>query len=481
MSGLDRPIPTLWTLCALLTLGGCKVGPNYEAPQPEVPDTWTESVGTSTAHAGTPWWTAFGDPRLSEFVERARERNYTLAEALAGIRKARRGAEGARASLRPRLGADAEAVDRRTSARSFESFPLPPGAEVERDERFYRVGLDTTWEVDLFGKNRRAVEAAVARLGGAEATYEAALLSVTAETARAYLELLGARARLAAAQRNAELRDEALRIVRDKDAAGLATPSDVARAQADREVAWADLPLLRAEVRQWTYQLGVFTALAPAEISARMEAGGSEVPLVPRWVSPAKLPVEVIRQRPDVRIAEREWARQTAEVGVATANLYPQVELNALLFAEASTVGGLGEGSNQGNGLIGGVLAPLWQGGRLRARLAGEEADEEAAAARFRQAVLEALADVETALSLYRESREALSRRAAARKATREAERLTRHRYETGLTELLEWTEAQSLAARADRQWAAARTRFAVAAVTLNKALGRSELGEGVP
>ena len=465
-----------------LGLCGCAVGPDHEEPRPEVPKTWTEPVATGAEDAGTPWWTAFEDPRLSEFVELARQRNHSLEEALARVRKARSGTEGARAGLRPRFGAGGEAVDRRASARSFESFPLPPGGEPERDEGFYRVGVDATWEIDLFGRNRRQVEAAVARLGGARAAYEAALLSVSAETARAYLELLGARSRWAATGRNADLRDEALRIVREKEAAGLATPADVARARADREVARADLPLLRAEVRRWTYRLGVLTASTPKEISSRLEQGPfPSAPPVPRWVSPAKLPLEVIRRRPDVRIAEREWAGQTAEVGAATAGLYPRIELSAVLFSEAATVGGLRESANQGYGLVGGVLAPVWQGGRLRARLAGAEADEEAAAARFRRTVLEALADVETALSFYRENRAALSRRASAREATREAERLARHRYESGLAELLEWTEAQSLAARADLRWATARTRLAVAAVTLNKALARAELGEGSP
>lgn len=523
MSSLERSTTfrtrlSVPTLVLLGFLSGCAMGPNYKKVEPETPAAWLgahedngrEGPGASAPTTVPPeshhrWWLAFDDPTLTKLVERARAKSLTLEIARARLAEARAATGIARAGLLPSFSASSGASDQRVSNRAFEVFPLPQGAEPERDREIYRAGLDASWEFDLFGRNRRSLEAARARLGGAEAALDAARLSVTSETARAYLEYRGAEAGRQALENAIAFKEEALELVNRKRETGLATRVDVARARSALESARAELPGLCAEIRLRAYQLGVLAAMPPRAILDFLEESatdGSEATVAentlsaanrslnrdaapephqlvpqPAWTQPAELPLRVIRSRPDVNQAERKLAASAAEVAMATANLYPRINLSAALFAESSAIGELDASQNQGYNLMGGILAPIWQGGRLRARLDAVEASRNAAEGKFQQTVLRALADVESALVGYVEAQNRLRRQLAAREANAEFARLTRHLYDADLAELLTLTEAQAQLAQSERALARATTQAASQAVTLNKALGGGRNG----
>jgi len=475
------------SVAALLPAGGCRVGPDHAVPDLPVPPSWVSAPPIpEDAARDRSWWTAFDDPMLTRLVERARASNHSLDAAAARIEEARAAVGIARADLLPNFNADGSASGQRLSARSFEGFPLPPGTSPERDQEIYRAEFDASWELDLFGGNRRRVEAARARLGGAEAAYRAALLSVTAETARVYLELRGARERHRALVHRIEALERLAGLVKDRRESGLATKADLARARADAAEARAGLPLVESEIRLRAYQLAGLTNRTPGEMTVLLgltknlpnsASDKARVPL-PRWTQPGGRPLAAIRSRPAVAAAERRLAEATAEVGVATARLYPDISLSAALFAEAGALPGLDRAANQGYALTGSILAPLWQGGRLRAQLHAAEAGRDAGVAEFLQTVLDALVDIESALTAYHDARRHYDRRTEAHRAIRESTRSVEELYRSGLSQLIEVSSAQAQEARSAQAVAEARTRLATAAVRVNKALGELEPGQ---
>ena len=479
-------IPRFASALALL-LGGCALGPDPgQAPPINTPDTWTGAipkVAATDTIRGERWWRAFGDPTLTRLVERARGKNATLGAAAASVARARAMTRAARAPLLPELDASGEAADRELSARTFENFPLPPGAEPELEQTVYEAAFDASWEIDLFGRNRRRLQAAEARLGGAEAALHAARLSVSSETARVYLEHRGAVARAGALRRAVRHTEALLRTIRARREAGLATPAQVARARADVEAARAKLEPVAAEQTVLAYRLGALTHRNPPAIRRLLASEGARsakdgpggIPL-PEWTTPAEQPLAVIRDRPDIREAEHALAEATAEVGAATADRYPRIRLGAALFAEAPAPSGIGEAAYRGRSLTTGILAPLWRGGRLRANLDAAEAQHDNAEARFRQAVFDALADVESALRRYRSARETYTNRRNARQAQARSVRETETLQQQGLADAAALARSKATLARAEAALARARTDYATAAVALNKALGGAPL-----
>ena len=453
----------------LLLLGGCAVGPNYSAPETTVADSW---MGEYVADGEMPqqWWRLLNDPVLAGLLDDAANHNRDIGIAIRRVEEARASRRAARAAFWP-------AVTYSGSYTAFEQSIESPGAGgtlidaglIERDVDFFTTGLDASWELDLFGATRRRNEAASARRDGVVAEQAGVVLTVLSETASAYFELRGAEERREIAERNIESLERTHELTRKKVEAGLARRIDELRARAQLDAARARIPGLRATEIASRFRLGVLTGRAPKDVAIAPPADSATS-------LPARLPVglraELLRRRPDVVAAERGLAAATAELGVAHADFFPRLVLSANYGFEAEDADELGSGRARTTAVVPFVSWPVFQGGRLRANLAGADARARAAALAYEQAVLVALADAETALVAYAEEWRTLESLQAAAAASTEAASLSQRLYEQGLADFLTVLDAERRRDESVDARAQSRTRLMINMARVYKALG---------
>ncbi len=312
----------------LVALAGCAVGPNYRPPQPVTPDEW-HSRPTGAAPAGDPaaladWWKTLDDPILDQLIDQALARNKTAKQAYARVVEARARRGIAAAGFWPTL--DASASGRRTNSEARVSDP-DVGLSGGSDE-IYDAGLDSAWELDLFGGQRRTLEASNAQLGASEADLRDVLVTLLGDVALSYVDVRTAQSRLTFAEKNLEAQRGVLDITSWRAAAGLATALEVEQAQSNYQQTRAAIPSLQSSLVQAMNRLSVLTGDPPGSLEATL-AERKPIPVAPLEIA-AGVPADVLRRRPDIRSAERLLAAQTAQVGVATAALYPSLSLSWL-------------------------------------------------------------------------------------------------------------------------------------------------------
>ncbi|MFA9477688.1 efflux transporter outer membrane subunit [Phycisphaerales bacterium AB-hyl4] len=472
-----------------LLAGGCTVGPSYEQPTVEMPTAWSgdaavvgdegEAVAGPMASPSVAWWAVFGDPQLSEMVERAVAGNHDIELARLRVREARAQRQAVAGSRWPSVeaGADYRRFRESETAPRPGQAPTPdtPGSGGQagggsQTANLFSVGFDASWEVDVFGGTRRRVEAVDAQVDAAVEGGHGTLLTVVGEVVRNYVELRGTQREWATLQETLRLQRRTLELVERRHAAGLSPRLDVTRAQSQVERVEADLPTVRSQLQAGAYRLAVLLGESP---TALLDELLETEPVA--WepvAAPMGVPSELLRRRPDLRQAERELAAATAEVGVATAALYPR------LFV----IGSAGLESDAANMLIdagSGVFAigpslslPLFEGGRLRAELLGEEVRRDAAWVRLEQAVLLALEEVEAAAARYVQSDRGARRTADVVASTEQSAELALRLYEQGLSDFLAVLDAERELAEARRQQAQRQTAVMVELGALYKALG---------
>jgi len=457
-------------LCAapLLALAGCAAGPDYQPPaEPglkvparygaaERPVAEAAVIPAVPASAGddSPWWEGFGDPVLSGFVRAALDRNLDIDAATARLRAARAAARGSVGPLLPAIGA--------STSGSWRRDPNLPGTLDN-----FQGGLDASWELDLFGGNRRSREAA--RADAMRSAYALADVrrTVAAEAALAYLDARTAQARLSVARSSLAHLDDLVAITGWRFQAGLVTELDLEQARAQRAQVAATVPALEQSFRVSGNRLAVLTGEAPGHADPLL-AEPKPLP-VPAAVQPG-LPAELLRRRPDVAAAERGLAAETARLGVATASLLPSLRLAGSLGSSAASFSGVGDAVVRT--LQASVAAPLFRGGQLLARRQQQQAAVDAALAGYRGSVLRAVEEAEAAL-LATQAAAAREQRLleAETFATRAAE-MARARYTAGLVDFQSVLEAErSLLGSQDGRIAAQAARVS-AAIQLYKALG---------
>lgn len=469
-------------------LAGCTVGPDYVAPKVVTPESFASSEAPAVVEvlrgenlAPAPdaaWWHALGDELLAELVQDAAAHNHDLVQARARLREARALRRMAASRQRPQVGAGA-------SAQAFRGSENAPGAVAalaqqglaDLDGEAYQGGFQASWELDLFGGIRRSVEAADAQLAASEEAEHAVHLGVIAEVARVYSALRGAQRRLALAEKNVKLQADTYEVVSVKARVGLVSELDEKRAVAQLEGTRSRVPPLRAAVRAAGHRLAVLTGRPPDALLERLLTSR---PLTnPPDLVPVGLPSDLLRRRPDVRLAERRLAGATAEVGVRTAALYPRFSLSGGAGFEGGSFTDLFESSSRTWSLLGNLMAPIFQGGRLRAGVSAAQARREEHLAAYEQTVLQALEDVETSLVGYAE--EELRRRtlAEAARASARASQLARVLYDKGLEDYLTVLDAERNLTEVEDQLAASETGVVLQMVGLYAALGGGwEVGE---
>ena len=450
-----------------LALSACAVGPDHVAPVPSAPAKGPFVAASAPAVSAAPalegaWWRLYQDEVLDQLVADALAANTDLRVAIARLDRARAGLRGARAVREPQAGIGASTQYGRLPA--GQNFGAGGG-----DNWFVDLGLDVSYEVDLFGRLSRGVEAAVGDVGAAEADLHAARVMVAAETARAYADATSAAERQAVAERIVALLDQSVALMRRREQAGLVTPLDTARLVALRDQRRAGIPTIAAERDAALFRLATLTGRAPAELPAIARARQTSLRLA--QAIPVGDGAALLARRPDVRAAERRLAAATARIGVATADLYPRVSLGGSI---GSTGAGFGDlfGAGPLTWLVGPLLNWTLNQGPARARIAEAEAGSREALARFDGVVLTALQETETALASYARLLERRAALGTARDAAATAARINRARLREGQIDSLELLDAERTLADAEAELATADAQIARAQVDLFRALG---------
>lgn len=454
--------------CALL-LGACAVGPDYREPPPlDTGGGWAQPADAAQAPVDlSTWWTSLGDPTLDRLVSAALSDNLDVRLAEARIREARALRARAAGGYAPTVAASGSVNRRRQS----ENGPLPIGSipGLERDQTIYDVGFDAAWEVDLFGQARRAVQSADASVQAAQADALAARVSVAAEVARSYVSLRGAQRELVAREAAVEALQKTLDLVRRRFAVGDAAQADVDTAQARLAAAAATLPAIHARMRAAALGLGVLLGAPPERELALLDTAAPEIALSPMPVGER---ADVLRRRPDVRAAERRLAASTADIGVATAELFPKLSIGAGGGFQSLDSGNLFESASETFAIVPLIAWRLFDGGRVRAEIHASEARQQQAALAYEQTVLAALADAERALSDYRLGLDALGRQRAAVEAARRSYGHAQARFKAGDIALTDQLAEERALRDVEDAYVRTHTEATIDLIALFKALG---------
>jgi multidrug efflux system outer membrane protein len=462
-AGVARLRGWLPALLAVLA-AGCAVGPDYRAPAAAAPPAFDSAGGAGLA-AGIPdadWWRGFDDPVLDSLVVRAAASNYDVRIATANLRASRALLTGGRLELLPIVTAQGSANREKQS----EAVGLP----FALDDSYYDAGFDASWEIDVFGRVRRSVEALGADYESEEARYRDTLRSVIAEVARTYVELRGIQYRLAVARQNTKNQVETYELTLALLEGGRGTDLDIARALAQLETTRSSIGPLQAAEVEAINRLAVLAGGPPAEF--RVELGTrDDLPRPPGFIAVAD-PATMLRRRPDIRAVERQLAAATARTGVAVADYFPRVTLTGSAGWRGTSLSDLGD-SDAERYFFGPQIS--WAAldlGRVRAQVAASDARAEAALATWEKTVLTALQEAESALNRYSRALESAARLRIAAEASGKAADLARLRYRNGADSFLTVLDAERRLLEAEDLLAGAETDASLSAVAVYKALG---------
>jgi NodT family efflux transporter outer membrane factor (OMF) lipoprotein len=467
-----KRLSRLGALLLPLLAAACAVGPNYRLPDdaPVTPAAYgaTDDAVASSAPADR-WWTQLGDPVLDALITDALAGNPDLAAAEARIQQSRALARAAGADFLPSVNATGR-VSRDKLSRNGENLALIPFNPPTTQFTDYRVGLDASWEIDLAGRTRREVEAAVARFGSQTESRNDARVVVAAEVANAYIGYRVAAERRELAQRTTASLAASAHLIELQRRAGLASDSDLRSAEADR-LASAEAPALLDAARTAALQrLFALTGIPAATLEERL-GRPSAVPQPPES-TPVGVPAQLLKRRPDVRRAERDLAAATADAGAAVAAQFPRLSLTGNGGFDSVRTGDLTSAASRYWSLAPQLTLPLFAGGRLHQQSQASEAARQAALASYRSTVLHAIADAESAVVQYAGDRRNASSLAGAASRLEENAALQRQRYVAGDVSQVEVLAAERSANRAADQRSQGVGQAVLDFVALQRALG---------
>ncbi|MFW6105810.1 MAG: efflux transporter outer membrane subunit [Desulfovermiculus sp.] len=453
-------------LFLFLFISGCAaVGPDYTEPDLDLPQEWNqaENQGMLPDQAIVrQWWLVFEDPVLTTLIEQAAEQNLDLQIAVARL-------DEARARLRMTAGDYLPTLDAQGSVTRQESRPsaLDPGGTTDT---YYAAGMEAGWELDLFGRIRRSVQASTADYQASREERTDVMISMYSQLASTYVDIRTLQTRLRTAQANIQSQEEILSLTKSRYKHGLATGLDVAQAEMVLANTRAAIPPLRIELQQSMNAMDVLLGSQPGTARQFLDGQGS-IPLPPESVG-SGVPADILRQRPDIRKAERELAAQTARIGMAEALLYPRLSLNGSFNYTAADLDDIFTSAAR-TFLFGPTLSwNVFNAGKTRARIEMEEARAEQALLAYRLTVLQALSEVESAMTGYREQKKRLDSLHNAVLASRKSLHMAEKLYKDGLADFQNVLDAQRSLYSAEDQMDTAKGNAALFMVTLYKALG---------
>ena len=462
-----------WIAGALL-LGGCTVGPNFERPSVDAPATFgaTPTDVASRTVAGdvdTHWWDAFHDHELSSLVDRLGKQNLDLQSAAERIAQARAERDIAASQGLPRIDGHGTYQRERISPNGTASLTEPaPRAPLEFN--LFRAMLTASWELDLFGRVHRAVEAAQADTEAAVEARHGLALAAVSDLAQTYCQLRQLQVEEGILRRNLALSDRRRALVRRRFADGVATTLEVAQADAQGLAIAQDLPTLHAQQARLVNSIGLLLAEPPGTLAQELNAPAMQ-PLVPPVV-PIGLPADLARRRPDIREAEARLHAATALTGVAVASFYPDISLAGTFGFESLHLGSLFDADSRMFMAGTSIDLPIFQGGRLKGTLRVRQSQQREAAIAFRKTVLQAWHDVDNALTAYADAQRSRASAVATAEANARALTAADQRYRDGITTLLDVIAAQEGVLRSEESVAQAQAQMTLRLVDLYRALG---------
>jgi multidrug efflux system outer membrane protein len=472
---------SLLTLAALL--GGCVVGPDYQPPAVSVPAAYSD--GASVAAAGSaPWWTGYGDPVLNDLMARALAQNLDVAQAAARVSQSREQENITRGQGGPTVNATAQASRMRLSENSISGSLSGLGASGGSSgsggstsalglpgDSFstFQAGFDASWELDLFGGQKRAIEAGRAGTQGAEWSQRDAQVMLAAEVSRSYLQYRADQRRIDLLDESIAAQRDLLQVVRARTGAGLVNDLDERRQQRDLQQLLAQREDLAAQATAQRHGLALLLGQEPNGLASQLTDGAAPASDVE---VPAGLPSDLLKRRPDVRAAERQLAAATADIGAAQADLYPKISLTGAAQLVSQSLSTLLESDSLQGNVGGGLSLPIFDRGVRKATVRLREAQAQDAVIAYRKTVLTALRDVEDALSRLAADRVRVERLTESSALARDADETAQVRYRNGLTTFIDVIEARSTAISARDALVQAQAAVLLDIAALHKALG---------
>lgn len=458
----------------LLISNGCMLGPNYVRPPAQVAEEWMDvsesglSGNTAEEHV---WWAVFNDPILDQLVTMAYGQNLTLQQAGLRILQSRARLGIAVGQIYPQLQEATGAYSRtKASVNTSSTKSLSRQPTFDRDTNLFDTGFDAAWEIDIWGRFRRRVEAANADVLASIASYDDILVSLVAEVAATYVQLRTLEERLRLAQENVQIQARSLQIADVRFRYGAVTELDVQQAAALLRNTEATIPDLEASIRQAQNRLSVLLGSPPRSLNDILD-GARPIPQAPPEVA-VGMPTELLRRRPDIRQAEREMAAQSARIGIAQTDLYPAFSLFGSFSFSAEDIDNMFEGRSVQ--AVGGPSFnwPLFHYGRLRNNIRVQDAQFQELVVNYQDTVLRAAQDVEDAIIAYLRSQEQVGFLTQSVEASKRSVDLALIQYRDGAIDYTRVLDSQEFLVAQQDRLAATQGNIALNLVAMYKALG---------
>jgi NodT family efflux transporter outer membrane factor (OMF) lipoprotein len=435
------------------------VGTDYVQPTPTLPQQWQSLLPKQRADSKllAVWWTTFNDAQLSYLIQRSLEGNFDVKKSFARITEARAQRSIARADYFPQINS-AGAVGENYS-----------GNSDQRNGR-YSLGFDASWEIDIFGRIARSVESSEATIAATEASYHNVIISLVAEVGLNYVQMRTLQTRLSIAEQNLQAQHQLYQLTDWRWQAGLGTKLDVEQALISVDQLRAQLPSLKNQIAQTQHQLAVLVGVTPASLNASLNHTKT-IPATDLKIA-VGIPADVLRQRPDIIQAERELAAQTAQIGVATAAMYPKLALSGSIGLEAIKAGDLFTTTGLVDSILGRLTFPIFNAGAIRQNIKIQNARQEQALANYEAIVLIALKEVENALMGLIQEQQRLQTLKRAMQTAERAMTLAKNQYLAGLTDFQNVQQTQRSVLSLQDQYVSSQGQVTTYLINLYKALG---------
>jgi multidrug efflux system outer membrane protein len=458
-------------------LAGCMtVGPDYKRPQADMPEQWP---GATTAEpVSATWWKTYNDPVLDTLVDEALLLNLDLRQAIARVAEARAGLGIARADQYPGVTANASAARNRASQNSV--IGIPPGVDPEFSN--YRATLNAAYEIDFWGKYRRATEAARAELLGSQFNRDAVRLTLVTDVARSYFSLRALDAQVEVTKRTISSRLASTALTRKRFEAGVASEFDLRQSEAESAQAQALLPTIESQLAQQETALAVLIGRSPRDIVTKPVDRGTAIDaLIAPPPVPSGMPSDVLERRPDIRAAEQSLVAANARIGQAKAAYYPSISLTGLFGVESNSLGELFNGPSRVWQFSASAAQTVFDAGRTESQVAVAQAREQQVLTQYQSSIQRAFKDALDALVVQRKARESLDAETARRDALKSTLDLAQLRYDNGISSLLEVLIAERALLDAELNRVEAQRAQLSATADLFKALGGGWQPEAAP
>ena len=459
-------------LTIVFSSGCAPVGPNYRKPEMKTPDAWHEAISREMAKESgatlQTWWKIFDDPILNDLIENARQSNLNLKIALSGV-----------AASRARLGiVSGRELPNANALASFTRFKHSDNGPLEQlappngfdSQNMFMLGVDALWEVDVFGRIRRQIEAAGAQYEASIEDYRDVMVTLFAEVALAYVEIRSCQRQIQCAEANAATQRKMLELTRARYGSGISSKLDMAQALSNLSNTEAAIPPFRIRLNSIINRLAVLLNVTTETLHAKL-GKPAPIPLARENIG-IGVPANLLRQRPDIRMAEKELAAQTALIGAATADLYPRFAISGFFGLETGSFSDMGGGSSLAWGFKSPIKWNFFSGGRTRSNIAFHKEIAQQDLFKYKDTVLKAMEEVKNAIVAHKQEKIRRNWLLAAVAATREAVDLVVVQYETGLTDFNNVLVTQKSLFNQQDELVVSQAKVVLNLIRLYKALG---------